>query len=269
VDAQRELELASRAIAQQPQGVADAVRAAMDLGQVAQELGELEPAHDAFQRAIRLAASPSQAAAQFDALLEDAAVQSELAHPQAALRETDAARRLLASQPDALPAASRARLDLRTGEIFVAAGNPASALPLLQSAAIAQGPRVSGAQAALLHAQAQLATQLPDLVQAQQRLDVAAGVARQLGPAVPPALAWTLQAYAADAACRHDPADGRKRFDGLLAELHAARPEGAKVLREAQKLSDGCRFVAPTATRPKPAGAVRRAQPSRDSAKGT
>ena len=280
VDAQRELELASRAIAQQPQGVANAVRAASDLGQVAFELGELEPAHEAYQRAIRLAASPSHAAAQFDALLEDAAVQSELAHPQAALRETEAARRLLATQSGGLANGAQGRLDLRVGEIFVAAGNPAAALPFLQSAAIAQGTRGSDAQAVLLHAQAQLATQLPNLVQAQQKLDVAAGVARQQGPAVVPAsLGWRLQAYAADAACRHDPADGRKRFDGLLAELHAARPEGARVLRETQRLSDGCKFVAPPApahapakpavARPRPAVPARRVQPSRDSGKGT
>ena len=56
-----------------------------------------------------------------------------------------------------------------------------------------------------------------------------------------PKLRWRARAYAAEVRCRAgQQARARRDLDGLVHELHAARPEGGVITREAHAIREAC-----------------------------
>ncbi|PNS08629.1 serine/threonine-protein kinase [Solilutibacter silvestris] len=236
----------------------DLARNWLGLGRDAYELGDLERARSALQRAIRLSASPRRGDLQFSALLLEARASSERGDAANAHRLTEAAQKLLDdgtvhgndAQQSLATTAAHVELDADAAEEAVA-----SLQPLVAHAS----PKPSEAQALLLSAQARASRDGAELDRLRDQLDVAGKVADVPATRL---LSLRFRLYAADAQCRNNPLLGRQRYDALMPLLGSAQPEGGALSREAVALHDDCEHRAPS---PTPA---RRGQSSRANGSG-
>ena len=257
-EAQEQWQALNASAQKQDAPAGDLARNWLGLGRDAYELGDLDRARSALQRAIRLGANPRRGDVQFPALLLEARVYSERGDTVTARRLIDVAQKIL--DDDGVHGSDAAVLFATTSaHIDLAADAPQDAIDSLQPLVARASLKPSEAQALLLSAQARLNKDPTELERLRDQLDVAGKVADTPASRV---LSLRFRLYAADAQCRANPMLGRQRYDALMPAIGSTQPEGGSLSREAVLLRDDCAHRTP------PPAPGRRNQPSRANGSG-
>ncbi len=211
------------------------------IGVVAWERGDIPAALSALQEAIRIWRLPGGAGLLPGGLFNYGMVLHDAGRDAEALRALEESRRLRVAQYG--PQHSQvADTDRMIGETLAAQGRDVEArLRLNQAVNILRGGdgsdslRTLRAELSLARLQAR-GDERPEAVLEFDRI----GRLQQVGTEYRK-LRWRARAYAAEAACRDDPAAGAAQLDALAAELQAALPDGGALPREVGRLREACR----------------------------